>query len=204
MVSLGITGGYATGKSTVAGILRSLGVEVIEADELAHAAIRRGEPAWREVLGVFGPCVLRPDGEIDRKGLAARVFADAAERRALEAIVHPAVRESVRRRLAEIGRVEPSAMVVLEVPLLFETGMDRGCDARVVVFVPEALQIERLMARDGIDREEALRRIRAQMPLSEKCARADWVIDNAGPLAATQAQVRDIYRRLAAAQVAPS
>ena len=118
--------------------------------------------------------------------------------------MHPAVRESVRRRLAEIGREEPSALVVLEVPLLFETGMDRGCDARVVVFVPEALQIERLMARDGIDREEALRRIRAQMPLSEKCARADWVIDNAGPLAATQAQVRDIYRRLAAAQVAPS
>ena len=204
MIVVGLTGGIASGKSTVASFFEELGARRIDADRLAREALARGTPGWAQAVARFGRGILLPDGEIDRKGLAARVFADAAERRALEAIVHPAVRESVRRRLAEIGREEPSALVVLEVPLLFETGMDRGCDARVVVFVPEALQIERLMARDGIDREEALRRIRAQMPLSEKCARADWVIDNAGPLAATQAQVRDIYRRLAAAQVAPS
>lgn len=198
MIVVGLTGGIGSGKSTVASFFEELGARRIDADRLAREALARGTRGWAQAVARFGRGILLPDGEIDRRGLAARIFADPEERRALEAIVHPAVREAVRQRLAEIGREEPSARVVLEVPLLFEIGMDRDCDVRVVVFVPEALQLERLVARDGLDREEALRRIRSQMPLAEKCARADWVIDNAGPLAATRAQVRDIYRRLAA------
>ncbi len=199
MIVVGLTGGIASGKSTVARIFEELGARRIDADRLAREALERGAPGWEEAVCRFGRGILLADGRIDRKGLAARIFRDAEERRALEAIVHPRVREAVRRRLAEIARSPDAAIVLLEVPLLFETGMDRDCDRVIVVWLPENLQLERLAARDGLDREEAIRRIRAQMPLAEKCARADWVIDNSGTPAETRARVQEIYRRLAAA-----
>lgn len=198
MLVVGLTGGIGSGKSTVARFFEELGARRIDADLLAREALEPGSPGWEETVSRFGRDILLPDGRIDRKGLAARIFADAAERRALEAIVHPRVREAARRRLAEIARAEDAAIVLLEVPLLFETGMDRDCDRVIVVSLPEDLQVERLAARDGLDPGEALRRIRTQMPLAEKCARADWVIDNAGTPAETRARVQEIYRRLVA------
>ncbi len=199
MIVVGLTGGIASGKSTVACLFEELGARRIDADLLAREVLERGSPGWEEAVSRFGREILLSDGRIDRKGLAVRIFRDAEERRALEAIVHPRVREAVRRRLAEIARAPDAAIVLLEVPLLFETGMDRDCDRVIVVWLPENLQVERLAARDGLGREEAIRRIRTQMPLAEKCARADWVIDNSGTPAETRSRVQEIYRRLTVA-----
>lgn len=199
MVVVGLTGGIASGKSTVSQMLAALGAEVIDADRLAREAVLPGTTGWEEVVARFGPEVLGPGGEIDRPRLGARVFADPAARSALEAIVHPRVAAATDRRLAEIARCRPEAVVVLDVPLLFETGMHRTgrLAAVVVVWVPEAIQLERLMARDGIGAAEARARLAAQMPIDRKKALADRVIDNSGTLEETRAQALALYAWLA-------
>lgn len=200
MVVAGLTGGIATGKSTVAAIFEEAGARLIDADRIAREAVRKGSAAHRDIVAHFGMDVLLGDGEIDRKRLAAIIFNNPAAQRALEHIVHPQVKREVDRRVALIRRQAPDALIILDIPLLFEAGMQRGLDAVIVVYAPEHLQLARLMARDGLTEPEALARIRAQMPIESKRALATRVIDNSGSREQTRQQALEIYRQLAGSQ----
>jgi dephospho-CoA kinase len=196
MIVAGLTGGIATGKSTVAAIFEEAGARLIDADRIACDAVRKGAPAYHDTVAHFGEAVLQGDGEIDRKRLAAVIFNDPAEQRALERIVHPQVKQEITRRLDRIRRETPDALVIVDVPLLFESGMDRGLAAAIVVYVPEQIQLERLMARDSLTEPDARARIRAQMPIEKKKSLATLVIDNSGSLERTRDQTLEVYRRL--------
>jgi dephospho-CoA kinase len=184
---IGLTGGIGTGKSTFAGALRAAGVPVLDADALARAAVARGAPALAEIVAAFGDEVLTPAGDLVRRRMAKRVFADPEARRRLEAIVHPPVRalfRAERDRLAAAGH----DLAFYDVPLLYEVGLDELVDSVVVVWTPRAVQLARLLRRDSLSPAEAEARLGAQLPLDEKAARADFVVDNAGPLAALAAK----------------
>ncbi|MGE5255261.1 MAG: dephospho-CoA kinase [Hyphomicrobiales bacterium] len=196
MIVAGLTGGIATGKSTVAAIFEKAGARIIDADRMAREAARKGSSVYRQIVAHFGKAILLADGEIDRKRLAGLIFADPAEQQALERIIHPQVKIETDRRLEQIRLETPGAVVIIDVPLLFEAGMDRGLDAVIVVYVPEKVQIQRLMDRDGLTKPEALARIRAQMPIDTKKSLATLVIDNTGDLDNTRAQTLEVYRKL--------
>ncbi len=181
MPTIGITGGLATGKSTVTALLRERGAVTLSADDIAREVLSPGSPALRRVVERFGADLLRPDGSLDRAQLGGIVFADERARRDLEAITHPAILQRLRARLKRAsGNKAGGSAVVAEVPLLFEAGIEGWFDRVVVVAAPEPIQIERLCSRDGLTAEQALARIRSQMPLTEKIARADVVIMNDG------------------------
>lgn len=164
---IGLTGGIASGKSTVANMLIEKGITVIDADIIAKQAVEKGMPAHRQIIDEFGEDILLPNGDIDRKKLGALVFTNEQKRLALNAIVHPAVRqEMLNRRDKAIANRE--AFVVLDIPLLFESKLESLVDKIIVVSVTEELQLERLMKRNQLTEEEAVSRIRAQMPLEEK------------------------------------
>ena len=188
MTRLGLTGGIATGKSYVARRLREAGVPVVDADVLARDAVARGSPGLEAVTKRFGPGVLSDSGELDRRRLGDIVFADANARRDLEAIIHPVV----RRRMAEFFEQLPpqTSVAVADVPLLFETGREDQYDKVVVVACAPATQIERIIARDKLSREDAERRLAAQMPIEEKILRADYVIKTDGTHDETDAQIQ--------------
>jgi dephospho-CoA kinase len=203
MKLVGLTGGIGSGKSTVADALRALGATVVDADAIVHELQRKGRPLLDEMVAAFGEGILRPDGELDRKALGDVVFRDPEARKRLGEIVHPKVGAEMMARVAA-AREAGAPVVVMDVPLLLEGraaagGSDaaRGpYDCVVVVWVPEAVQIERTVARDGCTREEAERRVRAQMSLDEKRRLADHVIDNSGTRDETEAQVRALWARL--------
>lgn len=195
---VGLTGGIATGKSTVDAALRELGAVIIDADVLAREVVEPGEPALAEIAAEFGPGVLGPDGRLDRKALGAIVFADPGSRRKLEAMTHPRMRERLLRRIDELTAENFRGLVFYDAAVLIESGSHLIMDRLAVVIADEPTQIARLMARDGIDREEALRKIRSQMPLAEKAKLADYVIDNSGDRAATDARTREVYQTLLA------
>lgn len=198
MKVIGLTGGIASGKSLVAGILRELGAIVIDADAIAREVVEPGTEAWREIVEAFGEEFLLPSGHLDRKKLARKIFQDPAARKALEAITHPRIRQRILKEVDRQRSLDDSCrrVIVLEIPLLFETGRPPGLDGVIVVYADEEVLLERLIARDGITREEAELRLRAQMPLPEKVRLADWVIDNNGPPEATRAQVEALWREL--------
>jgi dephospho-CoA kinase len=196
MIVAGLTGGIATGKSTVAAIFEEAGARLIDADRAARDAVRKGTPAFHAIVAHFGEAVLLGDGEIDRRRLASVIFNDPAEQRTLERIVHPWVKQEIARCLNRIRGAAPEALVILDVPLLFETGMDQGLVAAIVVYVTEQIQLERLMARDALAEPDARARIRAQMPIEKKKSLAAFVIDNSGSLEHTRAQTLEVYRRL--------
>ncbi len=195
---VGLTGGIATGKSTVANLLRDLGAEIIDADVLAREVVEPGEPALDEIVAEFGRGVLEPTGRLDRKALGAIVFAEPERRRTLEAITHPRIRERFQRGLDALAARDFPGLVFFDAAVMIESGNYRNMDRLVVVVADEPTQIARLMARDGVDREEALRKIRSQMPLAEKAKLADYVIDNSGEPAATAARVRAVHQALLA------
>jgi dephospho-CoA kinase len=174
---VGLTGGIATGKSTFAAALRTLGVPVVDADQLARAVAAPGTPALQEIARTFGPGVLGADGALDRKALGALVFADPGARRRLEAITHPAIRAAMVAETARLG-AEGHELVFYDTPLLYEVGLDAAVALVVVVFAPPAAQVARLAARDGLSRAEAEARLAAQLPVAEKAARADVIVDN--------------------------
>jgi dephospho-CoA kinase len=176
---VGLTGGIASGKTTFAAALRARGVPVVDADALAKAAVAPGTPALAEIARVFGAGVLSPDGALDRKALGALVFADAGARRRLEAITHPAVRAAMAEETAHLAAAG-HALVFYDTPLLYEVGLDRLLDSVVVVWAPPEVQRARLAARDGLAREDAEARLAAQLPIDEKAARADFVVENVG------------------------
>lgn len=204
-VTIGLSGGIGTGKSSVARMFAAQGAVVIDADAIVHELQARGMPMVAELAEAFGSGVLDAEGGLDRAALGAIVFRDPEARTRLNAIVHPKVGAEFARRVAE-ARASGARVLVLDIPLLFE-GRRSGTgsaarmqfDATVLVYAPEALQIERQIARDGCNREEAIRRVRAQMPIEEKKALADYVIDNGGSLAETERQVRDVLSRILAA-----
>lgn len=189
---IGLTGGIASGKSTVARILKSLGATVVDADELAHFVLRPGEEAMEEVRASF-PEAFGEIGDLDRGRLARIVFEDPERREILNAIVHPRVRALMRRAVAEAASRGEKA-IVLDVPLLIEGGLYRQVDEVWVVVVDEETQIARLMERNGLGRDEALLRIRAQMPLERKRDFADVVIENEASLDDLRQKVRRLWR----------
>jgi len=189
---VGLTGNIATGKSTVADMLVELGAEAIDADRVAHEVMRAGAQAHARIVEEFGDQVLASDGEIDRERLGEIVFADPAALARLEAIVHPAVLPAIARRIA----ASSSEVVVLEAIKLFEGGIAAGCDSVWVTTCRPAQQIARLVNERNLSRAEAEQRVRAQPPQEEKVSRADVVIDTAGALAQTRAQVRAAWRSL--------
>jgi dephospho-CoA kinase len=175
----GLTGGIGSGKSAVAQRLRARGLPVVNADDLARAAVARGSAGLERVADYFGPRVLTQEGELDRAQLGQIVFSDPEARRVLDSIIHPIVRQLAAQRFQQIGeRGEPLACY--EVPLLYEGGLDRTYHPVLVVAAPLALREQRIAQRDGFDAAQIAARIAAQMPLEEKVRRADYVIDNAG------------------------
>jgi len=196
MKIVGLTGGIASGKSTVSAMLAELGAAVIDADRIAREVVRRGMPAHARIVDHFGKGILLPDGEIDRRALGDIVFHDAAEKAVLNAIVHPEVIAAYAREIAALERDRPDALVVMDVPLLLESRMHEGLAEVIVVYVPESLQRKRLMTRDDISAEDADARIGSQMPIEEKKRRATIVIDNTGDLSETRRQVTAVFRRL--------
>jgi dephospho-CoA kinase len=193
---LGLTGGVATGKTTVARLFAALSAKVIDADRLGHELIQAPLPAYQEILRRFGPEILDSSREIDRHHLGAIVFAHPEKLRELNAIVHPRILERVEELGSRYRSQDPKAVILVDAALLFESGIaDRFTKVLVAWCRPEQ-QLERLMARRGISREEAAQRIGAQMPVEEKCRRADYVIDSSGSLDQTRAQVAALYPEL--------
>jgi dephospho-CoA kinase len=193
---VGLTGGIATGKSTVSEMFRRLGGVVIDADVLAREVVQPGEPALAQIAAEFGQDVLQNDGTLDRKKLGAVVFGSAERRKRLEQITHPAIRDRFRRRLAELEAQSFDGLVFWDAPVMIESGGHRDMDRLVVVTTDEATQAARLCTRDGIEITEADRKIRSQMPVAEKAKLADYLIDNEGDHAATEARVREVYEAL--------
>lgn len=195
MITIGLTGGYATGKSTVAGMLAEAGAAVIDADELAHAAIRRGQPGYDEALAVFGAGILGPDGEIDRSALGRIVFAQPERRKELERIVHPRVIATMRALRAR-EEAAGTAVLVFEVPLLFEAGLEKEFDHVWVVAAPPSRQIAMAASRGRRTGPEIEARIAAQMPMAEKERRADLVIMNDGDRERLRRRVAEAWSSL--------
>lgn len=191
MLRVGLTGGIACGKSTVAAWMRELGCYILDADTLAHRLTEPGHPAYNEVVREFGAEILFPNKSIDRARLAAIVFADRLKLAKLSAIVHPRVIAEQDRELASIAYKQPDAVAVVEAALLIEAGYHSRLDRLVVVWCRPEQQLERLLAR-GLAREEAHQRISAQLPLEQKRALADDLIDCSGPLDRTRLQVEEL------------
>jgi dephospho-CoA kinase len=177
MILIGLTGSVATGKSTVAKMFKKCGAIVIDADELAREVVQPGKPAWREIVRTFGRRILNLDRTIDRHALGAIVFHDKKKLRHLERIIHPRVAREQIRLTKQAAKNDPKAVVIYDVPLLFEAGIDKRVDKTVVVAATRKTQIMRLKNRNGLTRAEALRRIRSQMPLAMKRLRADYILD---------------------------
>jgi dephospho-CoA kinase len=195
MLKVGLTGNIASGKSSVARVWRSLGTPVVDADELARAAVEPGTPALRAIAQRWGRGVLDAGGRLDRAALRAVVFRDPAERARLEEIVHPAVgalREVEYTRAREAG----APMVVADIPLLFEVGMQDEFDLVVLVDAPAPVRLERLVRDRGLEPDEAQRMVDAQMPSERKRAGADLVIENTGSRAELEERAREVWQRL--------
>jgi dephospho-CoA kinase len=195
MLIVGLTGGIASGKSTVSEMFRESGAAVICFDELAHAVVEPGRPALEDIRRIFGEEFITPEGGLDREVMATAVFRNQGKRKQLEAIIHPRIAEEVQNRVAEFER-QGHFMVVQDVPLLYEIQYERRCDCVVVVYVPREVQKQRLISRDGMSPEDASSRLDAQMPIEDKRARADYLVDNSGDLESTREQVDRILEEL--------
>jgi dephospho-CoA kinase len=196
LVIAGLTGAIASGKSTVSAFLEDAGAVIVDADKIAREVVRKNRPAWREIVRAFGPSILLPDGEINRNLLGDIIFNDTAKKHVLNRIVHPGVISETATRLAEIERNQPGAVVILDVPLLIESRMDSGLSEIIVVYVPESVQIQRLITRDALTQAQALARIRSQMPIEEKKQRATIIIDNSGSREDTRSISLRVFQRL--------
>jgi dephospho-CoA kinase len=193
---LGITGNIASGKSLIAKAFAEKGAALVDADQLAREIVAPGSRVLQQLIERFGAAILGKGGEMNRERLAEIVFADPAAREALNRITHPAIAELAIKRLQQL-RVNPEVpLVVYEAPLLFEAGAETRVDRVLVVKVDPLQQLQRLMARDGLDEAAARQRIAAQMPQQQKLARADYVIDNSGSIEAALRQVAELWERL--------
>ena len=196
MLKVGLTGGLACGKTFVGEALASYGCYLIQADELGHQALLPGNPAYEPVLREFGAGILAPDGQIDRRKLAARVFGDPEALARLNSWVHPSVAQREEELMAEFASREPKGIAVVEAAILIETGSYRRFDRLILVTCSEEQQIARAMRRDGMDEADVRSRLRRQMPLAEKRKYADFVIDTSGEKDDTVRQTRAVYDAL--------
>jgi dephospho-CoA kinase len=197
---IGLTGGIGSGKTLVARLFKDSGAALVDADAIAREVVAPGGPAYKGIIAAFGSTVVRPDGTLDRKALGERAFSDASARRQLNALTHPHIRRRMAEEGARLASYPEVEVIVLDIPLLLETtdGRDLGLDGIIVVNADDDVRIGRLVARDGLTEAGARRRLAAQMPLREKVARADWVIDNNGSPAHTREQVRILWETLRA------
>jgi dephospho-CoA kinase len=195
VLKIAITGGAGTGKSTVARMFAELGAEVLDADAVAREAVAVGQPAWEELRRFYGADFFHADGALNRSRLAQLVFADREARRVLDGLIHPRVEAELQARVAEL-EARGAELVLVEVPLLFETGREGAFDRVIVVAAPAALQIRRLRGRDRRGEAEIRGILAAQWPVADKVARADYVVDNGGSRRRTRRQVKNIWGSL--------
>ena len=193
---LGVTGGIATGKTTVANMLEELGAPIIDFDVLARVVVEPGKPAYEQIVAFFGEQVLQEDGTIDRKKLSDIVFKDMEKRKKLEGFTHPQIGVEFFNRVNEIAAADPNAIIQVAVPLLIEVNLQHLFHKILLVYTSRKTQIERLILRDGITEEEANRILDAQLPIDEKVAFADFVINNEKGLEETRKQVEDLWKKL--------
>jgi len=196
MPSFGLTGGIASGKSTVAAMFRRLGAKIIDADELGHDVIRSGSPAFAEIVSHFGREILDESGQINRKGLGEVVFADAAERALLNAIVHPAIMARRKELIAGYEASNPEAIIISDAALIYEVHIESYFLKVMVAWCRPEQQLERVTSKTGLSPEQAERRIAAQMSTEEKRRRADYVIDCSGAIEQAERQVAALYPEL--------
>lgn len=192
-MNIGLTGGIATGKSTVSQMLVERGAALIDADVVARMIMEPGHPVLEAVTERFGSSMLLPDGRLDRKRLGGIVFSDPMERKALEDITHPAIRLEMKAELDRLEKQDPHRLVVADIPLLFESRLEELYEKIMVVYVPRAIQLERLMNRDSLTREQAELRLMAQMDIEQKRKRADILIDNSQGREETERQVDEFW-----------
>ncbi|MBY0185424.1 dephospho-CoA kinase [Bacillus aerophilus] len=188
---IGLTGGIASGKSTVSQMIKEKGIRVVDADIIAKEAVSKGSAALHQIVQTFGEEVLLPNGELNRQQLGAIIFSDEEKRKKLNAIVHPEVRKEMLEQRDE-GVSNNETFVVLDIPLLFESKLEGLVDRIIVVYTTPELQLSRLMNRNDLSEEEALNRIHSQQPLEEKCQKADRVIENTKDLAYIRKQLENI------------
>lgn len=196
MLIVGLTGGIASGKSLVASVFKDLGAIVLDADKIVHELLEPGQEAWTEIIQRFGQGIQRPDRTIDRRALGSLIFNDKEKRAWLNACLHPRVFSVYTTQAARLKMRAPDALLLFDAALLIEAGYHKNMDSLIVVYAEPEQQLERLMARDGFTREEALVRIASQMPLSEKRALAEHVIDNSGTRENTEHQARKLFAQL--------
>lgn len=196
MKIIGLTGGIATGKSIVASVFRELGAIILDADLIARLVVLPHQPAWEDIVEFFGPQVVNEDESLDRAKIGEIVYNNPDSLKELNRITHPRIMQYYKDEMRRIKLDQPDAIVILEVPLLYETNMDKLCQQVVVVCVDRETQIKRLMERDKMSYEDAVRRINAQMPMDEKVRRADFVIDNRGSMEETKEKATRYYKEI--------
>ncbi|RJP75451.1 MAG: dephospho-CoA kinase [Candidatus Abyssobacteria bacterium SURF_17] len=193
---IGLTGGIASGKSAVAAMFEKRGAHVINFDVLARVVVEPDMPAWKDIVAHFGTDILNEDRTLNRAKLGDIVFSDVQQRKALESFIYPQLFVEYNRRIEEIRSKDPNAIVFADVPLLFEIRLQSMFDKIVVVYATSEQQMKRLIERDGLDHESALKRLNAQMPLEQKMQQADYVIHNTGSLQETEADVNETWNTL--------
>ena len=193
---LGVTGGIASGKTTVSNMLKEMGAPIVDFDVIAREVVEPGKPAWKEIVDFFGKQILAEDGNLDRKKLSNIVFRDLEKRKKLENFTHPRIHEEYIKQINDIAKKDPDAIIQVAVPLLIELNMQYIFHKLMVVYIPEEMQIERLAERDGISKEDAANILKAQLPIDEKKGYADFVISNEGSLEETRQQVTDLWKTL--------
>lgn len=193
---IGLTGGIASGKSTVSALFVREGAALVDADVIAREVMLPGHPVLAAAVQAFGERILRPDGSLDRAGLADIVFRDPEALQTLNSLTHPAIRREIRERMRALEQEDPQRLVIVDIPLLYESELDTLFEQIIVVYVPRRVQLARLIERSGMTLEQAEDRIAAQMDIELKRRRATYVIDNSGGLEATERQVASLLDRL--------
>jgi len=197
---LGITGGIASGKSTVARMLAQKGAVTIDFDGLSRVVVEPEKPAWKKIVAEFGEQILRKDRTLDRKKLSEIVFRDPAQRKRLESFVHPRIYDEFIRRAEEYTARDPRVIIQVIVPLLFEANLKHLFHKVLLVYIPEEMQVERLIQRDALARGAALQILHCQWPIGQKRDLADFIVDNSGSLGETERQVQEIWHKIKAQQ----
>jgi len=191
-----LTGGIGSGKTVVTRMFEDEGAHIIDFDYLARLIVEPDKPAWKDIVDYFGMGILLLDGTLNRSALAKIVFSDDKSRKVLEGFTHPRIFEKRDALLETIREQDPSSIVIIDFPLLFELGLRKEVDKVILVYVPRDVQLERATKRDGLSPEEVEKRLNAQVPIAEKRSLSDFVIDNSGNLKHTRDQVRKVMREL--------
>ncbi|MFF2910224.1 dephospho-CoA kinase [Paenibacillus sp. NPDC057934] len=193
---MGLTGGIASGKSTVSALFVNKGAKLVDADAIAREVMLPGHPVLAAVVEHFGEDILYPDGTLDRAKLGNIVFHEPEARQKLNGLTHPAIRQEIKDRMYRMEQEAPETLIVVDIPLLFESGLEGLFQDIIVVYVPREIQLTRLMERNNLTQEQAESRLQSQMDLQEKTGRASYVIDNSRDLEHTEAQVLALWDRL--------